>query len=131
MTFYDRFRWAQDLFEHRDYLATARVLEQLLGDLEDAVEPVRHGLADARELLARAYFHTAQLGRAEVAARALLADDPTNSYAALLLTRVLRRGSRHQEADHAAAHAAALGASTTDIGSDTPSDIGTELEVTA
>lgn len=110
MEFYERFRWAEDLFGHRDFRAAARVLEDLLGDL--AAEPVRvdQGLRSARELLARAYFHAAQLGRAETAARSLLDDDPTNEYAALLLARTLRRCSRHDEADRATRVASALGA---------------------
>lgn len=108
MEYYERFRWAQSLFEHRDYLTAARVLEELLADAADG--SAGHGLASARELLARAYFHSGQLGRAEATARALLAEDICDAYAALLLARTLERGSRHEEADRAFALAAALGA---------------------
>ncbi|MQA03467.1 MAG: hypothetical protein GEV07_12340 [Streptosporangiales bacterium] len=108
MGYYERFRWAQSLFEHRDYLTAARVLEELLADAADG--SAGHGLASARELLARAYFHSGQLGRAEATARALLAEDACAAYAALLLARTLQRGSRHEEADRALAWAAALGA---------------------
>lgn len=107
---YERFRWAEDLFAHRDYIAAARVLEKLLEDVADQPDRVGHGMTGARELLARAYFHSAQLGRAEAAARALLHEDSTNAYAALLLARTLQRGSRHDEAERAFALAAALGA---------------------
>jgi Flp pilus assembly protein TadD len=63
-----------------------------------------------RLLLARAYYHSAQLGRAETAARAVLADDPTDDYAALLLARTLERSSRKDEAAGALRVATALGA---------------------
>lgn len=108
MEAYDRFRWAEDLFEYGDYRASARVLEQLLDDLESA--PAGHPVDGVRELLARAYFHSAQLRKAETTARALLAEDPRNAYAALLLARTLERGSRRDEAGPARALAAALGA---------------------
>ena len=44
--------------------------------------------------------------------RALLADDPTDAYASLLLARTLERGSRHDEARAAFRVAEALGAPT-------------------
>ena len=110
MGFYESFRWAEDLFDHRDYRAAARVLRELLAEAEAAPESVGHGLADARLLLARAYYFSAQLRRAEETARTLLANDPTDAYAALLLAHTLRRGSRHDEADRAMAVATALGA---------------------
>lgn len=107
---YDRYRWAEDLFEHRDYLAAAAVLEALLAEAADRPEDVGHGLAEPRLLLARAYFHSAQLRRAEAAVRELLADHPSDAYAALLLARTLERGSRHDEARAARRVAEALGA---------------------
>jgi len=110
MNFYEHFRWAEDLFDHRDYRAAAAVLERLLAEAEASAESVGHGLADARMLLARAYYFSAQLRRAEETARAVLADHPADAYAALLLAHTLRRGSRHQEADRAMALATALGA---------------------
>jgi len=69
-------------------------------------------LGEARELLARSYYHSAQLGRAVEAAREALEHDPTNAYAALLLARALERSSRLGEADGARRMAppAALGA---------------------
>jgi Tfp pilus assembly protein PilF len=108
--FYDRFRWAEDLFAHRDYRAAARVLEALLGEAEDSPERVGHGLGEARLLLARAYYHSAQLRRAEATVRDLLADHPDDAYATLLLARTLERGSRHDEARPVFRMAEALGA---------------------
>jgi Tfp pilus assembly protein PilF len=108
--FYDRYRWAEDLFTHRDYRAAARVLEALLDEAAARPDEVGHDLAETRLLLARAYYHSAQLRRAEATVRALLADHPTDAYAALLLARTLERGSRHDEAAGAFRVAEALGA---------------------
>jgi Tfp pilus assembly protein PilF len=108
MELYDRYRWAQDLFAHRDYRTSARVLEALLAELDGL--DAGHAVTEARLLLARAYFHSAQLRRAEATARDVLAEDPTEAYAALLLARTLERGSRHAEAARAMSLAAALGA---------------------
>ncbi len=110
------------LFEIRDYRGAARTLEGLLAH---AGPDVGHGLVAARHLLARSYFHQALLGPAEATARALLADDPTDAYAALLLFRSLERQSRHDEAATALRLATALGApGTTDHLS--PSETGNE-----
>jgi Flp pilus assembly protein TadD len=103
---YDRFRWAQALFELRDYRGAATTLEGVLAEAGD----VRHGLDDARLLLARAYFHSAQLGRAEEVARGILEDEPEHDYAALLLGRTLQRVGRHEEARRYLTRAAVLGA---------------------
>jgi Flp pilus assembly protein TadD len=115
MELYDRFTWARDLFAHRDYRGAARVLETLLAEAGDASGSVAHGLTDARLLLARSYYHSAQLRRAEATARQVLDEDPTDSYAALLLARTLERGSRHEEAAAAMNLAAALGAPGTSM----------------
>jgi predicted Zn-dependent protease len=64
---------------------------------EDRVAGVVPKLA-ARLLLARAYFHSAQLGRAELALRELIARAPTDAYAHLMLRRTLQRQNRHAEA---------------------------------
>lgn len=59
----------------------------------------RHpGDRHVRELRARAYFHTASLGKAEADARALVEADPTDAYALLLLARALERQNRADEA---------------------------------
>ena len=108
--FYDRYRRAEDLFAHRDYRGAARVLQALLAEAEARPDEVGHGLAEPRLLLARAYYHSALLPRAEATARELLTDHPTDAYAALLLARTLERGSRHDEARAAFRVAEALGA---------------------
>lgn len=89
-------RWqvAQEAFDARDYLGAVAELEGILTQQPDA----RHGLGAVQLLLARSYYHSAQLRRAEQAARDLLRDEPTNGYAALLLGRSLQRQSRHEEA---------------------------------
>ena len=52
----------------------------------------------AVELLARAYFGSAQLGRAEEALTRLVALSPTNGWARRALARTLERQSRRDEA---------------------------------
>ncbi|MCF7552463.1 tetratricopeptide repeat protein [Pseudonocardia sp. WMMC193] len=49
-------------------------------------------------LLGRAYFKTAQLGKAEEVLRRAVELGPTDSYARYLLGRTLQRQSRHVEA---------------------------------
>lgn len=98
-------RWAVDLFDHRDYYAAATVLERLVERHPHDAE-----LGEARELLARSYFHAALLDRAVDAARDLLRRDPTHAYAALLLSRALARAARPEEAAAARRLADALGA---------------------
>ncbi|HWJ08143.1 MAG TPA: hypothetical protein VNS46_02125 [Nocardioides sp.] len=85
---YDAFRWAEDLFEHRDYYTAATVLQHLVD-----THPDERDLGGARELLARSYFHSAQSRRAAEVARDLLDRDPGNAYAALLLARSLQRSA--------------------------------------
>lgn len=109
MDFYGRFRRAEFHFELRDYRRAITELSGLLAELEDS-GALQHGMSAARELLARSFFHSAQLERAEAASRQLLAANPTDAYAALLLARSLQRQSRHEEADRALRVAAALGA---------------------
>jgi tetratricopeptide (TPR) repeat protein len=112
MTPFDRYRHAQRLFTERRYIAAARELEHLLAETRDASthDAITHdamthdamtgtvGLGDAPLLLARSYYHSAQLGRAEATARALVEADPTDVYAVLLLARSLQRRGRHAEA---------------------------------
>ena len=94
---YDRATFA---FELRDYLAAAPLLEELVAAEPDNVA--------VRLLLARAYFHSAQLRKAEDAAREVIAKAPGESYAYLLLGRVLQRQSRHDEANGPLRLAAAM-----------------------
>lgn len=105
MSTYDAYRWAEDLFGEKDYYRAAEILRHVVDTDEEAAR-----LGEVRELLARAYFHSAQTGRAADEARLLLELEPTNAYAALLLARSLERSSRHREADAARRLADALGA---------------------
>jgi Flp pilus assembly protein TadD len=66
----------------------------------------------AVELLARAYFGSAQLGRAEEALTRLVALAPTNGWARRALARTLERQSRRQEAVAHHRVADALGAAS-------------------
>jgi len=98
MGFYERFRWAEGQFEDRDYRGAARTLEALLEDLEREPEEAGHPLTDVRLLLARAYYHSAQLRRAEAELRIIVQRDPVEHYARLMLGRTLQRQARHDEA---------------------------------
>ncbi len=66
-------------------------------DLIPIVEAAPERL-DARMLLARAYYHSAQLHRAERALREIIERAPSDAYAHLMLGRTLQRQSRHEEA---------------------------------
>ena len=68
-----------------------------------------HSVTDLRLLLARAYFQSAQLGRAEATLIQVIEQSPTDSYAHLLLGRTLQRAGRHAEAARPLALAEALG----------------------
>ncbi len=90
---YGQLQYAEILYAKHDYTEAALILEKLLANSE-----VAHATTDARLLLARSYFHSAQLAKAEQQARAVLDAQPTEGYAALLLGRTLQRQSRHDEA---------------------------------
>lgn len=72
-----------------------------------AAEPVNETVL---ELLARAYFASAQLSRAEQTLRTLLDVAPTNAWARRALARTLERQSRREEAVSQHRLADALGA---------------------
>lgn len=103
---FERYERAKAAFDDARYTDAARELEDFFTDLaaaraEDTGEhhdPVGHGTAEMHLLLARAYFHSAQLSRAESACRAVLVEAPDDSYAHLLLGRTLQRAGRHDEA---------------------------------
>ncbi len=100
------FARAHGLFDAGEFDTAASILAELASDLTDDT-------ADAlavRLLLARAYYHSAQLHRAEAQTRAVLAADPANAYAHLLLGRTLQRQSQHDEARGPLRIAAAMGA---------------------
>ncbi len=106
---FERYTRARNFFEDGSYLEAARELEELLIDVaaaradqpQDGVQsndPVGHGTAEVRLLLARAYFHSAQLRRAKEAAHQVIAEDPQDAYAHLILGRTLQRAGRPDEA---------------------------------
>lgn len=99
-------QWARahGLFETGAFDAAAALLAELL----TTAGPGPDALA-VRLLLARAYYHSAQLHHAETETRAVLAADPANAYAWLLLGRTLERQSRHAEAGGPLRMAAAMG----------------------
>jgi predicted Zn-dependent protease len=85
-------RWAraQLFFEAKDYVGAARLLAGVVDEVPEQVGP--------RLLLARAYYHSASLGRAEEQLRAVIDRDPVEHYAYLMLGRTLQRQGRHDEA---------------------------------
>ena len=93
---HDRWVRAQALFEERAYREAIVLLRELLDSPE--VEEIGHGLTEARLLLARSYYHSALLGPAIEAARDVLAIDPHEPYAHLLIGRSLQRQSKRDEA---------------------------------
>ncbi|OIJ66471.1 tetratricopeptide repeat protein [Streptomyces mangrovisoli] len=85
-------RWERALlfFDAKDYAGAARVLVGLVEEAPEQTGP--------RLLLARAYYHSAQLGRAETQLRTIVERDPVEHYARLMLGRTLQRQGRHDEA---------------------------------
>lgn len=86
----ERFARGQRFFEAKQYIAAARVLAAVVAEVPADVAP--------RLLLARAYYHSAQLGRAETELREVLERDPAADYAHLVLGRTLQRQNRFAEA---------------------------------
>ncbi|CAL9317314.1 hypothetical protein SUDANB25_05675 [Streptomyces sp. SudanB25_2051] len=86
----DRWDRAQMFFEAKEYQTAARILRGLVAEFP--------GQTAQRLLLARAYYHSAQLKRAETELRAVLERDPVEGYARLMLGRTLERQGRHAEA---------------------------------
>lgn len=103
----ERYERARGLFEHGEYQAAAQALSSLVDD--SALEPPVHGTTELRLLLARSYYHSAQLSRAERVTRAILADVPDEAYANLVLGRTLQRMGRAAEARPHLAMAELLG----------------------
>ncbi len=77
-------------FEMGDYAQAARLLEPFAAEQPRSVS--------VRLLLARAYFHSAQLRRAEAEFRAVTELDPVEDYAWFGLGRALERQSKQAEA---------------------------------
>ncbi|NUP01671.1 MAG: DsbA family oxidoreductase [Nonomuraea sp.] len=86
----ERLRHAESLLDRRDPLGALTLLGPLLDE---------HGSdRGVRLLAARAYFASAQLGRARAALESLVADAPDDSYARHLLGRTLQRQGKPEEA---------------------------------
>jgi Tfp pilus assembly protein PilF len=86
----ERWERAVLLFEARDYIGAARLLDGVVEEAPEQTGP--------RLLLARAYYHSAQLRRAEEQLRKVVDRDPVEHYAHLMLGRTLERQGRHDEA---------------------------------
>ncbi|WP_432136699.1 MULTISPECIES: tetratricopeptide repeat protein [unclassified Streptomyces] len=87
----ERWERAQLFFDAKDYTAAARVLDGLVAQVPEQTGP--------RLLLARAYYHSAQLKRAEAELRVIVEREPVEHYARLLLGRTLERQGRAEEAE--------------------------------
>ncbi|MET9958077.1 tetratricopeptide repeat protein [Streptomyces sp. NPDC006326] len=85
-------RWARArlFFDAKEYATAARILDTLAAEAPEQLAP--------RLLLARAYYHSAQLSRAEGELRAILERWPVEDYAQLMLGRTLERQGRPAEA---------------------------------
>lgn len=90
MDLHEEYERASRFFDAGDPTSAARMLEPIV-----EAEPSH---SDVRLLLARAYFHSAQLGRAEAQLRELVDRDPTDHYAHFVLGRTLERMGRPAEA---------------------------------
>jgi hypothetical protein len=96
----ERWERARMFFDAKDYYAAARVLSGLVDEVPEQTGP--------RLLLARAYYHSAQLKRAEAELRILVERDPVEQYARLMLGRTLQRQGRGVEAEQHLRIASAL-----------------------
>ncbi|MGY0488834.1 tetratricopeptide repeat protein [Streptomyces sp. WG-D5] len=95
-------RWdrAQMFFDAKEYANAARILDGLVEEVPEQTGP--------RLLLARSYYHSAQLRRAESELRTIVERDPVEHYARLMLGRTLERQGRDDEAAPHLRMAAAL-----------------------
>ncbi|GAB3496346.1 tetratricopeptide repeat protein [Nocardiopsis coralliicola] len=87
---YDTFTIGRSYFDIGNPIAAARVLEPLAEEEPESTSVL--------ELLGRAYFHSAQLRKAEGAFRRLTELDPCDSWARIALARALERQGRADEA---------------------------------
>jgi cytochrome c-type biogenesis protein CcmH/NrfG len=98
----EEYRRGALFFGMQDYITAARILAGVLAE-----DP---GNLSVRLLLARSYYHSAQLGRAETELRRVLEQDPAEAYAHLLLARTLQRRNRPADAvPHLRMHAVMTG----------------------
>ncbi|WP_030775435.1 tetratricopeptide repeat protein [Streptomyces sp. NRRL S-920] len=106
MTYYDhgtaaeRWERARQFFDAKEYVTAAGILDALADEVPEQVAP--------RLLLARAYYHSAQLLRAERELRKVIQLDPVEGYARLMLGRTLERQGRTADAAPQLRLAAAL-----------------------
>ncbi len=100
------YRRATMFFEAGDPTGAARLLEPIV-----EAEP---GNSSVRQLLARAYFQSAQLNRAEEQLRELVDRDPSDHYAHHVLGRTLERLNRPADALRHLRIAAAMYATNAD-----------------
>ncbi|MFE9095802.1 tetratricopeptide repeat protein [Streptomyces sp. NPDC007264] len=87
----ERWERARTFFDAKDYYAAAQVLDGLVDEVPEQTGP--------RLMLARAYYHSAQLRRAEAELRTIVEREPVERYARLLLGRTLQRQGRSAEAE--------------------------------
>jgi Flp pilus assembly protein TadD len=87
---FESFRKAETLLNQRRPLEALRELEAVVDAAPDS--------SSVHLLAGRAYFGSAQLGRAEAAFRRVLEIDPADHYARFALGRTLHRQSRLTEA---------------------------------
>jgi Flp pilus assembly protein TadD len=86
----ERYRLAESYLDAGNPLEALTLLEPLVDALRE--QP------GGQLLLGRAYYHSAQLGRAEEALARAVDLAPTDAYARFALGRTLQRRSRHREA---------------------------------
>lgn len=102
-----RLALAEGLADRGDHAAAATAYAELVE--ETTREDMGHGTTALRTELARAYFGSAQLGRAEAVLRELVDQAPDDGYLHLLLGRTLQRQRRHDDARRHLALASILG----------------------
>jgi Flp pilus assembly protein TadD len=101
---YQEFVRGRRYFDLGDFIGAAQILAPVAER-----EPTNKTVL---ELLGRAYFHSAQLRRAEATFRRLVELDPVDSWAHVALARSLERQGRDDEANpHRRLHAAMSGGS--------------------
>jgi FAD/FMN-containing dehydrogenase len=88
----ERWERAHQFFDAKKYTEAARLLADVVAEAPEQVAP--------RLLLARSYYHSAQLRRAEDQLREVIARDPVEHYAHLMLGRTLQRQGCAEEAEH-------------------------------
>ncbi|HEY0637192.1 MAG TPA: tetratricopeptide repeat protein [Pseudonocardiaceae bacterium] len=102
MSFFESYQRAVMFFDAKDFITASRLLADLVAEAGDDLA--------LRLLLARAYYHSAQLTRAEAQLRHILDTDPVHEYAHLMLGRTLQRLGRSGEATRYLRLAAAMAA---------------------